>query len=236
MIGILTGSGLYNMLKVEEKIIRTEEGAAIVGFCELEGEDVALISRHGKGHELPPHKVTYHANLKALKEVGCENVLGVYATGILSKYKPGDIVLASDFIGTHVGVVTFYDRFGEGVVHTDFSEPFSKKLKGDVKKAAKKVNVKLKDGGVIATTPGPRYESATEVKMLKKAGANLVSMTNAYETILAGELGLEFCAIAVATNYGTGIKKGKLTFEEVYDIMKKREGELKKIIINCCGK
>ena len=61
---------------------------------------------------------------------------------------------------------------------------------------------------------------------MKKAGANLVSMTHAYEATLIGELEIPFVAVAIGTNYACGITKEKLNQEEVLEMFEKSKGQV----------
>ena len=76
-IGIIGGSGLYQMPEltdVEEVKVDTPFGppsdAFIVGT--LEGERVAFLPRHGRGHRFTPTEVPFRANIYAMKLLGVE--------------------------------------------------------------------------------------------------------------------------------------------------------------------
>jgi len=221
MIGIIGGSGFYFLRGTEKgSIVKTPYGDAMVQKTKIAGKDVVFIPRHGPGHSLPPHKVNYRANIHALNELGVGAVLGIYASGIISGYKPGDIVLVEDFLGFW-NPMTFFDDFSGGIKHTDVSQPYNKELQDLVLAVAKANKVAVKKKGVIATMPGPRFETKAEIKALKAMGANLVSMTHAYEATLLNELEIPFVAIAVGTNYACGISRAKLSGEEVLGHMEK---------------
>jgi purine-nucleoside phosphorylase len=56
------------------------------------------------------------------------------------------------------------------------------------------------DPGVYAQVPGPQFESPAEVRMLRGAGADVVGMSMALETIAARHDGAEVLGLAVVTN------------------------------------
>ena len=67
-VGIIGGSGLYQMPElsdVEEVKVDTPFGdpsdAFIIGT--LEGQRVAFLPRHGRGHRLTPTEVPFRANI-----------------------------------------------------------------------------------------------------------------------------------------------------------------------------
>ncbi|MEM4389900.1 MAG: MTAP family purine nucleoside phosphorylase [Candidatus Micrarchaeia archaeon] len=228
-IGIIGGSGLYGIVEGRPDIVETPHGMTTVVRGRMNGVDVVFIPRHGLRHEHPPHTVNYKANIFELHRLGCQSIFSVCAAGVLSRFKPGDIILARDFIAFHI-LETFFDSFREGMRHTDFTEPYSSELCDVLKRAAKKARVPLKDGGVIFNTFGPRYETKAEIRAMAKMGANLVNMTNAHEAILAHELGLRFATIAIATNWACGLAKKPLSHEEVLATMREKEGAVKRLL------
>jgi 5'-methylthioadenosine phosphorylase len=65
-VGIFGGSGFYSLFdSAEERPVETPYGvpSAPVAIGEIGGKRVAFIPRHGKQHELPPHRIPYRANL-----------------------------------------------------------------------------------------------------------------------------------------------------------------------------
>ena len=229
MLGIIAGSGLYNIGKMKEKSVPTPYGKATLYSLKLEDENVLFIPRHRTDHSVPAHKVNYKANVWALEEEGATALLTFYSSGIISKYKPGDLILLEDFIGLFTPT-SFYDSFESGIRHADVSRPFDKGVCDLVKEGAYASKIKLQKGGIIATTRGPRFETAAEIRVLKQMGANLVNMTAAYEVTLANELELPLAGIAIGTNLACGIKGTRaISHAEVTKAVKKKEAQVKSI-------
>src|SRR5688572_15179145 len=94
-IAVIGGSGLYNIpefVDVVEQRIDTPFGATsdaiIVGT--LNGQRVAFLPRHGRGHVLTPSEVPYRANIYALKTLGITHIVAVSACGSLKEsLEPG---------------------------------------------------------------------------------------------------------------------------------------------------
>ena len=85
-IGVFGGSGFYSLLAEAEEIeVETPYGkpSAPVVLGELGGRRVAFLPRHGRRHELPPHRIPYRANLWAMKKLGVRRVIGPCASGAL---------------------------------------------------------------------------------------------------------------------------------------------------------
>lgn len=206
MLAIIGGSGFYYLgRKVEARDVITPFGDARIYHAKLGGNEVLFLPRHGTTHALPPHKINHRANVYALVKAGATCAVATYAVGVIStlEYKIGDIAIPNDFLGLHTPV-TFYDDFSAGIRHTSFHEPFDQELAELVKKAAKTARVQVKQGGVVATTTGPRFESRAEVQALKKLGADFLSMNHAYETVLMKELETPFVSLVIGANYACG--------------------------------
>ncbi len=54
--------------------------------------------------------------------------------------------------------------------------------------------------GVYAQVPGPQFETPAEIRMLRTAGADVVGMSMALETIAARQSGAEVTGLALVTN------------------------------------
>lgn len=212
MLAIIGGSGFYHLGKEIDRIpVVTPYGNTEVVHARLHGkEEILFIPRHGASHSIPPHRVNYRANIYALKKLDASAVFAAYASGVISKYKPGELILLDDFIGFDAPA-TFFDDFSSGIKHIDFTEPFDSALQDNVLEIAAALRIKIKKGGIIATTRGPRFETRAEIKALRQMGANLVNMTSAYEISLLREMEIPFAAIAVATNYACGVSKRRLS-------------------------
>src|SRR5665213_737483 len=124
-IGIIGGSGLYNMPGLEksrEVRVKTPFGdpsdALVVGT--LEGKRVAFLSRHARGHRLSPTEINYRANIHAMKQLGVERIISVSAVGSLQEdLKPLDFLIPDQFYDrTRLRASTF---FGGGVVAVSYT-------------------------------------------------------------------------------------------------------------------
>ena len=54
--------------------------------------------------------------------------------------------------------------------------------------------------GVYAQLPGPQFETPAEIRMLRTAGADVVGMSMALETIAARQAGADVLGLALVTN------------------------------------
>jgi len=209
---------------------------------------VVFLARHGREHRYPPHRVPYRANLWALYRLGVKRVLGVFAVGGINRLlEPGQFVVVEDFIEFTKGrPSTFYEgKFsvkveGEGrverllregkVVHVDMSEPYCPQMRGVLREVLKELGLPFGEGAVYACTEGPRFETPAEIRFLERAGGDVVGMTGYPEVALARELELCYAGLCVVANPAAGIAGYRLTSDEVIEMMKKKEEEIKLVV------
>jgi 5'-methylthioadenosine phosphorylase len=208
-IGIIGGSGLDDpdILKNPKELeIDTPYGppSSSLKTGTIEGQEVALLARHGREHTIPPSQVNYRANVQALKKAGCSMILATTAVGSLrEEIGRGDFVILDQFIDfTRHRAVTYYDEFEAGnPVHTPMAEPFSPDLRKRLIESAKQLELPYHRSGTVITIEGPRFSTKAESHMFRSWGADLVNMTIAPEVILANESGLPYAAVAMSTDY-----------------------------------
>jgi len=226
-IAIIGGSGLEDpaILKHPEDVfVETPYGAPSSGFkCgKIDGVDVAVLSRHGRDHSIPPTQVNNRANLWAIKELGCTHILVTTACGSLrEEIGRGDMVVLDQFIDfTRFRKVTFFEKFEKGVLnHIPMADPFDKALRQKIIKSAKDLNLKYHPGGTMVTIEGPRFSTRAESNMFRLWGADVINMSVAPECILANELGIPYAAIALSTDYDCWKSDEEpVTWEEVIKV------------------
>src|SRR5215813_1117266 len=96
---------------------------------EVGGKSVAFLPRHGRRHQLPPHRIPYRANLWALRELGVRRILGPCAAGSLDAgVPPGAFVVCDQFVDRTSGRAdTFYD--GPETTHVSAADPYCLELR-----------------------------------------------------------------------------------------------------------
>src|ERR687892_2082987 len=102
-IGVIGGSGLYEMAELREPTehqIETPFGVPsdILIGGKVGGRQVYFLPRHGRGHRILPHELNHRANIYALKSLGVRWIICVTAVGSLQeRYAPRDILLPDQF-------------------------------------------------------------------------------------------------------------------------------------------
>lgn len=236
-IAFIGGTGVYEQSRLDERrelTISTRYGPVFLQSGRYENREVYFLARHGDRHSVPPHLVNYRANIAALKELGIEAVIATAAVGSLREgMAPGSRVVIDQFIDFTKGrPSTFYEGEEGEVVHTDFTQPYCPQLRAAILRAGRKLNQQVIDGGCYICTEGPRFETPAEIKMFALFGADLVGMTNVPEVTLAREAGLCYATIALVTNFAAGISTGKLSHEEVLEVMVDGKSELDLLLMS----
>jgi 5'-methylthioadenosine phosphorylase len=208
-IGVFGGSGFYSFLDATEEVeVETPYGApsAPVTIAEVEGKRIAFLPRHGRGHELPPHRINFRANLWALKEVGVTRVIGPCACGALDgALALGEFVVLDQFVDRTWGRAdTFYE--GAPITHVSAAEPYCPDLRRVLVETARDLDIAVRDGGTVVVIQGPRFSSAAESRWFSSVGWQVVNMTQYPECHLARELELCYASVAMATDYGVGVE------------------------------
>ncbi len=205
-IGIIGGSGLYDMdglQQVKRVSLRTPFGpsssALVLG--DLDGIQVAFLSRHGQGHRFNPSDINYRANIYALKAIGVRRVISVSAVGSMKEsMKPGDVVLPDQFIDlTKRRISTFFD--GGMVAHVAFGEPVCASLSSSLLTAGRSVGATVHQGGTYVCMEGPQFSTKAESNLYRQWGASVIGMTNLPEAKLAREAELCYATVALVTDY-----------------------------------
>src|SRR5688572_11528272 len=127
-LGIIGGSGLYDMAELterEQRTLTTPFGAPSGPYtlATLRGKRVAFLARHDDGHRLMPSELNFRANIFGFKVLGVEAIVSASAVGSLrEELRPLDIVFPDQFIDrTFSRAATF---FGNGIVaHVGFAHP-----------------------------------------------------------------------------------------------------------------
>ncbi len=205
-IGIIGGSGLYNLPGIErvrEVRIATPFGkpsdAYILG--NLEGRKVAFLSRHGRGHVLLPTELNSRANIYGFKKLGVERIVSVSAVGSLQEdYHPMDMALPAQFFDrTRQRASTF---FGDGIVaHISFDTPVCPTVVDVLAGACEDVGVRCHTGGTYLCMEGPAFSTKAESNVYRSWGMDLIGMTSLPEAKLAREAEICYATLAMVTDY-----------------------------------
>jgi 5'-methylthioadenosine phosphorylase len=229
-VAVIGGSGFYEFLDSPTTIeVSTPFGApsADVSVGEVDGRAVAFLPRHGRGHEYPPHRIPYRANLWALRSLGVQQVLAPCAVGGLQQAtQPGTLVVPDQLVDRTSGrIQTYVDR---GAAHAPFADPYCPDLRGALVAAAGEDVV---DSGTMVVIEGPRFSTRAESQSYARAGWTVVNMTGHPEAVLARELGLCYATIALVTDLDAGISREESVDQaQVFALFEQHTDRLKELL------
>jgi 5'-methylthioadenosine phosphorylase len=205
-IGIIGGSGLYDMAELtdrEERTVSTPFGDPSAPYVvgTLRGKRVAFLARHGAGHRLTPSELNFRANIYGFKTLGVEYILSASAVGSLKhEYKPMDLVVPDQFFDRTRGRISTF--FGRGLVaHVGFAHPFCKQLSDVAYRAGQSAGATIHRGGTYVCMEGPQFSTLAESQLYRSWGMDIIGMTNLQEAKLAREAEICYTTIALVTDY-----------------------------------
>jgi purine-nucleoside phosphorylase len=93
---------------------------------------------------------------------------------------------------------------------------FDGRIQDGIRANATSLGIDLKEG-TYCWLKGPTYETASEIEMLRRLGADAVGMSTVPETLAAKQLSMRVAGISLISNMATGITGEKLSHQEVTD-------------------
>ena len=206
MLGVIGGSGIYEIDQMKNQEWKTIKSAfgnpsdqLLLG--KIYEVPVVFLPRHGRGHVFTPSSVNYRANIDIMKKVGVTEILALSAVGSLNPdFSPGTFVLPDQFVDrTFAREKSF---FGTGLVaHVSMADPVCNRLKNDLKKAAKSIDMLLADKATYLVMEGPQFSTKAESTLYRSWGCDLIGMTNMPEAKLAREAEICYASVSMVTDY-----------------------------------
>ncbi|MBA5942337.1 MAG: MTAP family purine nucleoside phosphorylase [Methanophagales archaeon] len=232
-LGIIGGTSLFDtkllgdvMIERNWRVVKTEYGTVHLNlFSTIDSQEIVFLPRHGKDRNIPPHRINYKANIRAFKDLGIMEIIGITSVGSL-KYsiKPQSLIVPHDYISLGSGP-TYYDY---ELVHVTpcLDEGLRKHIIG----AARDAGIEIIERGVYFQTTGPRLETKAEINFMKDY-ADIVGMSMASEATLAREAGLRYADISTVDNYAHGIIDGEaLDYTEIVEAASKNMARLESVL------
>ena len=234
-IGIIGGSGLYDMPLEQSRMLRvpTPFGDPSDSYLlgKLEGQPVAFLARHGRGHRLLPSELNFRANIYGFKRLGVRQIVSASAVGSLrTEHAPMDFVLPDQFVDrTFSRVSTF---FGEGIVaHVSLADPICSRLTEVLEQAAGEIDLPIKRGGTYVCMEGPAFSTRAESFLHRSWGMDLIGMTNLQEAKLAREAEICYVTVAMVTDYDCWHEEEEpVTVEMLINCLNKNSRNAKRLI------
>lgn len=234
-IAVVGGTGVYDPGIIEdarEVKAYTPYGAPsdLVTIGTYRGRRIAFISRHGRGHQIPPHRINSRANIWALKELGVKRIVASSAVGSLREdYEPGDFVVTDQFIDrTRKRQDTFYE--GGRLCHISSADPICPQLHDFYVEHARRLGLSVHPEGTYVCIEGPRFSTRAESRLYRQWGADIIGMTLYPECVLAREAEICYVSVAMVTDYDVWAEKPVST-KEVLDTLQRNSANFMRLIM-----
>lgn len=234
-IGVIGGSGLYEFLDDATEVeVATPFGLPSdrLTIGTVAGRSVAFLPRHGKGHQFPPHKIPYLANLWALRSLGVRQVLAPSAVGSLTAaHGPGTLVIPDQLVDRTIGrQQTYYSR--DGAVHVSFADPYCPAGRSVAVATAQQAGWEPVGSGTLVVIEGPRFSTRAESRWYAAQGWTIIGMTGHPEAVLARELALCYTSLSLVTDTDAGVDEGEgVTHAEVFEVFARNVARLRTLLM-----
>jgi 5'-methylthioadenosine phosphorylase len=172
-------------------------------------QPVAFCSRHGHDRlQRSAAFLNHRAVIWAAKVLGAQAIFSWNGTGAIAHHlEVGDLVIPHDFLDFSR---TRLATFGEADLPPASGPAFHPAARAALLAAAQSLApAGLHSAGIYVCSEGPRLETASEIALFQRCGADLVGMTLSPEVFLAQEAGLAYGSLCYITNYASGRASGR---------------------------
>jgi purine-nucleoside phosphorylase len=202
-------------------------GRLVLG--ELAG--VRCVALQGRFHMYEGHDAaTVALPTRVMIELGVRTLIVTNAAGGINRsFRAGDLMLIDDHINLMcrnplIGPVVDGDtRF------PDMSQPYDAALQRMAEDVAREQKLRLVRG-VYAAVLGPSYETAAEIRMLERMGADAIGMSTVPEVIVARARGARVLGISLISNAAAGISATPLSHAEVVEAGREASGRFAALV------
>ncbi|MES2295730.1 MAG: xanthosine phosphorylase [Pseudomonadota bacterium] len=226
-LALILGSGLGVLAE-------QMQDAVAIGFDELPGFPISTVHGHagelvlgtlsgvqvvcmkGRGHFYEGYGMGVMTSaVRTLKLLGCEMLFVTNAAGSLrTEVDAGSLVALTDHINLLPGTPMIGpndERFGPRFF--SMANAYDRDIRELVKSTASEKGIKLHEG-VFVAYPGPNFETAAEIRMMGRMGADVVGMSVVPEVVSARHCGLKVTAVSVITNLAEGMSPFPLSHDQ----------------------
>lgn len=198
----------------------------------LAGQQVMVFS--GRAHWYEGHPIEDVVFATRLSRLCGASILAVTnaAGGINTDLRPGSLMAIRDHINL-MGVNPLRGPNDErlGTRFPDMTVAWDRPLRMALRAAALTEGIPL-HSGVYCGLSGPSYETPSEIRMLRKLGADAVGMSTVPEAIAARHMGMRVVGLSCITNLGAGLGAGEaLHHDEVKDMGRRVAGDMRRLIL-----
>jgi purine-nucleoside phosphorylase len=194
-------------------------------------DGVGVIVQAGRYHAYEGWPAeTVVAPVRVLGELGVETLVMTNAVGgIRADLQPGALVLLDDQINLTFRNPLIGPVVGSEERFPDMSAPFDRELADLARSVALELGIPLV-GGTYGGVLGPAYETAAEVRMMARYGADVVGMSTIPEVLTARALGMRCVGLSLVTNRAASRSGAPISHADVLDVGEGGADELERIV------
>lgn len=161
--------------------------------------------------------------------LGIKRLVITNAAGSLNpRFSTGDLMLIEDYID--LMFMNNYTSMTVSKAETDHSFRPSNSIEYSQIVKEKMINEGIPfKCGVYAAVSGPTYETRSEIRMLRKFGADAVGMSTVPEAKLAQILGMDIISASLLTNSAKEVRQN-VSHQEVIDVASRSSENVRKFI------
>lgn len=200
-------------------------------------DDKKILAIQGRIHGYEGHAAHILAfPVHILASIGVKNLIITNAAGAINRfYAPGHFMVIDDQINLSFTNPLFgKNNESIGPRFPDMSMPYDAELTQKVIDIATAAGIKI-HRGVYVGVRGPSYETAAEIRMFERIGADAVGMSTVAEVIAAAYHGLRVVGISCISNMATGIADQPLSHDEVTEVAEMVKGNFLELITQFVG-
>ena len=154
--------------------------------------------------------------VRLFQALGCRTLIYTNnAGGINPSYHAGDFIFLTNHINLTGHNPLVGERNGEwGSMFFDMTYPYDAGLRSLGEEVASRQGIHFREG-VYAGLLGPSFETAAEIQMLSRMGADLVGMSTVIEVIAARQLGMKVLGIGFIANMAAGLTEALVENDDI---------------------
>ena len=139
-------------------------------------------------------------------------------------FRPGDCMIIKDHIKLYGGSPMRGPNLPElGPRFFSVSDMYTSSIRKTARKLAENAGIKVHEG-VYMFFPGPQFETASEIRAARILGADCVGMSTVTEALTAAHSGMKLFALALITNWATGMTDEDNDGSEVDSVAERASG------------
>lgn len=166
-------------------------------------------------HGLAPYNTPSEQIFWVFQQAGVKYIVAEGSGGSINPLlDPGDIIVPHDFCDFTKRPTNIH-RFTPNIVR--MCEPLCTDLRKILFEKAKEEYPRVFSRGVYANTEPPRFETATEIKMLADARCDITGHTIVPEVYLSRAIGACYASLYLVSNFAEGVEDPSWRGDSIFD-------------------